>query len=101
MAEARGPSVRSKMPLESASKVSLLTSRCQKGFEKMLSDSGISSDRANWTAEQQTRLGIWAERLGVFATGHASIEHLLRGNSRIYRDIQQLLDALSLNISYC
>ncbi|KAF8846476.1 hypothetical protein BDZ45DRAFT_546876, partial [Acephala macrosclerotiorum] len=51
--------------------------------------------------EQQARFNMWAANLGVFAGGHASIDHRLRDSSKTYHLIFQLLDALCANLEYC
>jgi len=58
-------------------------------------------DRDGIGAEDQlVRFNIWTSNLGVFAEGHASVEHRLRDHSIAYKLIVQLLEALCANLAH-
>lgn len=58
-------------------------------------------EHEEWAEIQMVRLNIWAGNLGVFAYGHASVEHRLTDCTEIYNVIVQLLDALQANLIFC
>jgi len=88
-------------PQATRSCVAVRARDCSNAFAAYLTDPAQISDREEWAEEQQARFNIWAANLGVFADGHASIDHRLRDSSKTYCLIFQLLDALYANLNYC
>ena len=44
---------------------------------------GLPSGEEPWAEDQMTRFNMWTANLGVFASGHTSVEHRLRDHSEI------------------
>lgn len=57
-------------------------------------DGALMSNEEFWAEEQLARFNLWAASLGVYASGHASVEHRLRDHPQIYKMMMQWLDAL-------
>lgn len=52
-----------------------------------------------WCDTQAMRMRSWCASLGVFATGHASLQHRLRYVPEIEASILQLLEAVKWNLA--
>lgn len=81
---------------ETVPTIATCSQACVKDFKHL-----VALDEDIWAEDQMARFKIWATNLGVFASGHASIEHRLRDNSEIYNLILQLLLTLRANLRYC
>lgn len=81
---------------------------CAQHFARYLSDENRFINNATcdeslsghsaWVEDQMIRFNTWCASLGVFAFGHASIEHRLRDHSEIYSLVIQFLEALEANL---
>lgn len=89
------------LPPASRSSIAVRAKGCSDAFAAYLTDPAQISDREEWAEEQQARFNMWAANLGVFADGHASIDHRLRDSSKTHSLIFQFLDALYANLDYC
>ncbi|PPJ61072.1 hypothetical protein CBER1_07412 [Cercospora berteroae] len=66
-----------------------------------LAEPPTAFDLLAWVPEQKTKLNLFADVLGVFASGSLSVEHRLRNNSAVRSSIAQLLQAISKNLGLC
>lgn len=62
---------------------------------QLLHSAAISEPQyETWTEDQTARLNLWAASLGVFASGHLSIEHRFRLNAFLLDVVNQLLEGI-------
>ncbi|CZR60318.1 uncharacterized protein PAC_10214 [Phialocephala subalpina] len=73
---------------------------CVRAFDQCLSRDVMPSHDNGWTEDQLAGFNIWVTNLGVFAHGHASVDHRLRDCEDIRNLMLQLLDALRENLLY-
>jgi hypothetical protein len=60
-------------------------------FDKMSEENG-------WAQDQLTRFNIWANNIGVFASGHASLDYRLRDAPDILDIMMQQVGLLQANL---
>jgi hypothetical protein len=75
-------------------RVSSRAALCSKHFNYLCTVGSLES----WAEDQRARFNIWAASLGVFASGHASIDHRLRDNRSAVQLIVQLLNGVDANL---
>ena len=72
---------------------------CAQLFGRYISDENhFTNNHSAWVEDQMIRFNTWCASLGVFASGHASIEHRLRDHSEIYSLVVRFLEALEANL---
>ena len=58
----------------------------------------FSKHQPRWTEDQLARFKIWSASLGVFESGHASIDYRLRDHPDVLNLVTQQLDVLRVNL---
>jgi hypothetical protein len=58
----------------------------------------FSEHQPRWTEDQLARFKIWSASLGVFDSGHASIDYRLRDHPEVLNLVTQQLGVLRVNL---